>query len=316
MDENTALIPMDEVNLDLAYSDKKSIDAVLQKLKAAAEAHIPDTETEEGRKAIASNSYKVSRCKTWMAKHGRSMTEDWRKKTKTVTALINHVESFCDELRDSTRRPLTEIEEAEAAERERRRFQMEFAEDHTAALEINDLMDRERIIAAKEAEFAAAEAARLQKENKAKMVAEAVEFARKEAQDAIEKAERDRLQAIEDAKQAAEAAERDRQAAILSAEAAKQAAIEAERRKGQEEADRKERERLAAEEEKKRIAAVVLYEEQARKDRLAQHKSHRNAVRNAAIKAIITVGSFDDEEAERIFEIIDAGKVPGISVNY
>jgi colicin import membrane protein len=312
MTEETALIPIDEINLDLAFSDRKSIDAVLEKLRVAAEAHVPDVTTEEGRKAIASNSYKVRRCKTWMVSHAKDMTADWRKKTKTVNALRNHVESFCDDLAVSTREPLTKIEEAEKAEREARRKELEMLADWDEALEHNALVDREREVARKEAELAAAEAARLEKER-----AEQAERDRKEreaqiAKEAAAAAERKAQQAIEDAKRAAEQAERDRLKAIEDAEAEKQAAIERERQKAQEEADRRERERLAAEAEKKRIAAE--YKEKA--VRLARHHAHRAKVRKEAIQALITVGNFDEEEAERVFEIIDAGKVPNITVIY
>jgi colicin import membrane protein len=312
MTEETALIPIDEINLDLAYSNRKSIDAVLAKLKVAAEAHVPDTSTEAGRKAIASNSYKVSRCKTWMVSHAKKMTEDWRKKTKTVNALRNHVEAFCDDLRDRTREPLTKIEEAEKAEREARRKELEMLADWDEALEHNALVDREREVARKEAELAAAEAARLEKER-----AEQAEQDRKEreaqiAREAAEKAKRDAEAAIQREREAKERAEKEAKEAAECAEREKIEAIEAERQKAQEKAERLERERLAAEAEKKRIAAE--YKEKA--VRLARHHAHRAKVRKEAIQALITVGNFDDEEAERVFEIIDAGKVPNITIIY
>jgi colicin import membrane protein len=323
MTEETALIPIDEINLDLAYSNRKSIDAVLAKLKVAAEAHVPDTSTEAGRKAIASNSYKVSRCKTWMVSHAKKMTEDWRKKTKTVNTLRNHVETFCDDLRDRTREPLTKIEEAEKAEREARRKELEMLADWDEALEHNALVDREREVARKEAELAAAEAARLEKERaekeeqerkerEARIKAEAEERAKREAAEAIERAEAAKREAVYIARMAKERAERDRLKAIEDAKAEKKAAIERERQRAQEESDRRERDRLAAEAEKKRIAE----EEKEKAERLARHHAHRAKVRKEAIQALITVGNFDDEEAERVFEIIDAGKVPNITVNY
>lgn len=320
MAEETALIKYEEINLDLVFSSRKAVDEILSKLKAAAEAHVPDLETDAGRKAVASNAYKVSQCKTWMIKHAKSMTEDWRKKTKTVNELRNHVEKFCDELRDSTRKPLTDLEEAEKAEREAQRQELERLADFDEAIEMNSLIDREREVARKEAEIAAAEAVRLEKERaeqaekerkerEKRIAEEAAERAKREAQAAIEKAERDRLQAIENARLEKEAAElREKQAAERALEEKRLAVLAAEQ-KAKEEADKIERERLHAEAEKKRIEA----EEKAKAQRLANHKAHQKSVQNAAIVCFERNGI---ENGQEIIDLIHDGRIDYITINY
>lgn len=321
--ENVALIPYEEVNLDLAFADKESIDAVLAKVKVAAEAHVPDTSTEEGRKAIASNSYKVSRCKTWLVKYGKEKNVDAKNIIDTNNLLIKRVETFCDDLRDSTRKPLTDLEEAEKADRERRRLEKELMKDWKSAIEYNDLLDRETAIAAKEAELKRLEDERIAKEQTEQAERNRVDRENKIAEDAAHEAALKAKQAINDAilkkreaeeriilekeradrelVEAAERALRDKQAAILAAE-----------ERAKEEAASLEMERLAAIAEKERLAA----EAKKKADRLAANRNHRKKVNKEAAEGFAKNCAVDLIVGMAFVEAIEKSLIPHVSIKY
>lgn len=333
MPDENALIVYDEIDLDLVFSSNDAVTDVLSKLKVAAEAHVPDLETDAGRKAIASNSYKVSQCKTWMVKHAMSMTETWRKRTKEVNELKKRVETFCDELRDSTRKPLTDYEEAEKAERERKRKELEMLNDWDEALSENDRIDKEREMEQKLAEFERKEQERLGKERSEREERERKEREERIAKEAAERVKRDLAEqaekariaaekAVEDAKREKEAAERReadakehaekaRIAAIEKAEEEKMAAIEAERRKAQEEADRKEKERLASIAEQERLAA----EEKRKADQLAANLNHQKKFNLESLESLVSLG-FSEDAGKQFVSSVAKGLVKHITIQY
>lgn len=173
-----------------------------------------------------------------------------------------------------------------------------------------------------------AELERLRAESAAR---EKREYEERIAREAADKARRDaeskaasEAQRLKDEKEAAERRERE------AKETAERAAREAIER-----AERAERDRIAAEERAKaeKESAVLAAEEKARleshierlakeaeakaeAERIATNKNHRKAVRKSSVSAIMAVGNFPEDDANRIFNIIDAGKVPNITVNY
>lgn len=110
----------------------------------------------------------------------------------------------------------------------------------------------------------------------------------------------------------AEQAERDRIAAVQKAEADKQAAIEAERRKAQEEADRIRRE--AEQREQARMA-----EEKRKADEQARREAdvkHRKAVGTEIVKALLANTSLTRDQAIEVLATVKDGRIPHTGISY
>lgn len=88
---------------------------ILGKLAAKVQAHKPDISTAKGRDAIRSLAAEVASSKVTLVKLGKSLTEDWRAKTKAVNAECNMIEERMDALKEQVRQPLTDFENAEKA---------------------------------------------------------------------------------------------------------------------------------------------------------------------------------------------------------
>ncbi|WP_028697930.1 MULTISPECIES: hypothetical protein [Pseudomonas putida group] len=89
---------------------KQFIDLV----KAEVEGEVPDLTTRKGRERIASLAAKVSKSKTAVEKPGRDYLRRLKEMPKVVEAELREFVTKMDALRDETRRPLTEWEQAEA----------------------------------------------------------------------------------------------------------------------------------------------------------------------------------------------------------
>ncbi len=89
---------------------KQFIDLV----KAEVEGEVPDLTTRKGRERIASLAAKVSKSKTAVEKPGRDYLRRLKEMPKVVEAELREFVTTMDALRDETRRPLTEWEQAEA----------------------------------------------------------------------------------------------------------------------------------------------------------------------------------------------------------
>lgn len=298
------------------------LDAYLEQIRQAVN-EVPDLTTDKGRKRIASLSASVSRSKTAIEKPGREYLKRLKEAVRPAEAEIKRFVDACDELRDATRRPLTEweaeqerIKAEEAAKIKAEEDRKKFESDHEIALLMNDAFDRE--LAEKKAE---AELQRIAHEEELKR--QAAEQAKREAEDkaaaelaAAKKREEDaiaaRAQAELLAKQAQDRAEQEAKDAAVKAEAEKKAAIEAEQRKAQEEADRIKREAEAKEEarlaEEKRIA-----DEKAKRE---ADVKHRKAVGTEIVNALTANTSISRDQAIEVLKTLMDGLVPRTQINY
>ncbi|MBS4563525.1 hypothetical protein [Klebsiella pneumoniae] len=297
------------------------LDAYLEQIRQAVN-EVPDLTTKKGRDRVASLAAQVSRSKTAIEKPGREYLKRLKEAVRPAEAEIKRFVDACDELRDETRRPLTEWE----AEQERikaeeamnvlhaealamneefdRQLAARIESDHEMALLMNDAFDREQADKAAEAERQ-----RIAHEEEIKRMA-AAEAAREVEQ----RAQREREEAaLREAalKAQAEQAERDRIAAEQKAEADKQAAIEAERRKAQEEADRIRRE--AEQREQARLAEEKRKAEE--ESRRAADVEHRRGINTAAVQALIDHG-IPYEWAKACIIAVALGKVPATTIKY
>ncbi|WP_213223025.1 hypothetical protein [Klebsiella grimontii] len=298
------------------------LDAYLEQIRQAVN-EVPDLTTKKGRDRVASLAAQVSRSKTAIEKPGREYLKRLKEAVRPAEAEIKRFVDACDELRDATRKPLTEWE----AEQERikaeeamnalhaealamneefdRQLAARIESDHEMALLMNDAFDREQADKAAEAERQ-----RIAHEEEIKRLA-AVAAAREVEQ----RAQREREEAAHREavlKAQAEQAERDRIAAEQKAEADKQAAIEAERRKAQEEADRIRRE--AEQREQARLA-----EEKRKADEQARREAdvkHRKAVGTEIVKALLANTSLTRDQAIEVLTAVKDGRIPHTGISY
>lgn len=298
------------------------LDAYLEQIRQAVN-EVPDLTTKKGRDRVASLAAQVSRSKTAIEKPGREYLKRLKEAVRPAEAEIKRFVDACDELRDATRRPLTEWE----AEQERikaeeamnalhaealamnedfdRQLAARIESDHEMALLMNDAFDREQADKAAEAERQ-----RIAHEEEIKRMAAAAA-----AREVEQRAQREREEAaLREAalKAQAEQAERDRIAAEQKAEADKQAAIEAECRKAQEEADRIRRE--AEQREQARLA-----EEKRKADEQARREAdvkHRKAVGTEIVKALLANTSLTRDQAIEVLTAVKDGCIPHTGISY
>ena len=298
------------------------LDAYLEQIRQAVN-EVPDLTTKKGRDRVASLAAQVSRSKTAIEKPGREYLKRLKEAVRPAEAEIKRFVDACDELRDATRKPLTEWE----AEQERikaeeamnalhaealamneefdRQLAARIESDHEMALLMNDAFDREQ--AEKKAE---AERQRIAREEEIKRLAAAAA-----AREVEQRAQREREEAAHREavlKAQAEQAERDRIAAEQKAEADKKAAVEAERRKAQEEADRIRRE--AEQREQARLA-----EEKRKADEQARREAdvkHRKAVGTEIVKSLLANTSLTREQAIEVLTAVKDGRIPHTGISY
>ncbi|MEI9824649.1 hypothetical protein V5007_23400 [Klebsiella pneumoniae] len=298
------------------------LDAYLEQIRQAVN-EVPDLTTKKGRDRVASLAAQVSRSKTAIEKPGREYLKRLKEAVRPAEAEIKRFVDACDELRDETRRPLTEWE----AEQERikaeeamnalhaealamneefdRQRAARIESDHEMALLMNDAFDREQADKAAEAERQ-----RIAHEEEIKRLAAAAA-----AREVEQRAQREREEAAHREavlKAQAEQAERDRIAAEQKAEADKQAAVEAERRKAQEEADRIRRE--AEQREQARLA-----EEKRKADEQARREAdvkHRKAVGTEIVKALLANTSLTRDQAIEVLAAVKDGRIPHTGISY
>ena len=298
------------------------LDAYLEQIRQAVN-EVPDLTTKKGRDRVASLAAQVSRSKTAIEKPGREYLKRLKEAVRPAEAEIKRFVDACDELRDATRKPLTEWE----AEQERikaeeamnalhaealamneefdRQLAARIESDHEMALLMNDAFDREQADKAAEAERQ-----RIAHEEEIKRLAAAAA-----AREVEQRAQREREEAAHREavlKAQAEQAERDRIAAEQKAEADKQAAIEAERRKAQEEADRIRRE--AEQREQARLA-----EEKRKADEQERREAdvkHRKAVGTEIVKALLANTSLTRDQAIEVLTAVKDGRIPHTGISY
>ncbi|HHA2290314.1 TPA: hypothetical protein ACOEHE_001869 [Enterobacter ludwigii] len=279
------------------------LDAYLEQIRQAVN-EVPDLSTKKGRDRVASLAAQVSRSKTAIEKPGREYLKRLKEAVRPAEAEIKRFVDACDELRDATRRPLTEWEaaqerikaeeamnamHAEALEMNEefdRQRAAQIEADHEMALLMNDKFDRDREEQRRQAEQA-------QREHEERIKREAAEQARRDAE-AKHKAE------IEAAARRAELAERQRVEAEQRATREKEEAVAAERRRQEEEkAARLAEEQRKAEEETRRAA----------------DKEHRRTVNRRVIADLIAQG-IPEEFAQKALLAIAGGKVQDAHIKY
>lgn len=306
MNMNTELIVKEDINPIELFTDD-NIDPVLNKITRKAKEFIPDISTSASRKEIASMAYKISQSKTFLDKLGKDLVSNWKTKAKQVDASRKHIRDYLDNLRDEIRQPLTDFETEEKRKKDEAKKLAEYLSDWDSAILDNEIFDREREVARKEAELARQEEERKAKEEKERLEKEQIERETQLKKDAEDRARRKAEEKAEREKE--EIRKREAKAKFEKEEAEqaareKQEAIIAERKRAEVEAKRKEHERLTAERiEKERLAAI------------AADKEHRAHINREALTDLINLG-IDEETGKEIIRAIAQGKISHITINY
>lgn len=96
--------------LDLFTSEPMAQKIIAMVRQKAAEGFEPDTSTDKGRKAIASRAYRVASTKTFLDDIGKAEVARLKELPKQVDAIRKILRDGLDEIRDETRKALTDWE--------------------------------------------------------------------------------------------------------------------------------------------------------------------------------------------------------------
>ncbi|WP_346364546.1 hypothetical protein PE051_05745 [Enterobacter asburiae] len=273
------------------------LDAYLEQIRQAVN-EVPDLSTKKGRDRVASLAAQVSRSKTAIEKPGREYLKRLKEAVRPAEAEIKRFVDACDELRDATRRPLTEWE----AEQERIKAEEVMNALHAEALVMNESIDLQRDI-----QFEA-------DHEMALLMNDKFDRDREEQRRQAEQAQRERDERLK--QEAAEQARRD-------AEAKHKAEIEAAARREAEEKARAEREKAAAVEAErlkaKQAEDARLAEEKRKADEQAKREAdvkHRKTVGTNIVNALTSHTSLTSEQAIEVLTALKDDLIPCAKIHY
>jgi len=313
-------LPVPQNALEVFTCDKA--EAVVSAIEEHARSVVPDLSSVKGRKAIASNAAAVARSKVALDNLGKELVSEWKTKAKAVDNERKMMRDRLSLLRDEVRQPLTEWEEADRIRAIEQAKALKLIEDHSEALEMNVMFDREREFARRDAELKArehalaeaqkAEIAELEKRKADELAAAEEERKEIERQARIEK---EKAEAVEKAKADAEQAVRDAEEAQARAE---RESIEAKAREKANAEFAEKREREAAEVARQAELARQESERKAKADAEAKREAntrHVGKIRREALDDLIAM-KVSEDLAVKIVKAIHAGKIRNITITY
>ena len=339
------LVSVDDISPDnapqiyVAGGLKPFIDHVREEVSG----EVPDTETKKGRDRIASLAAKVSKSKVAVEKPGRDYLKKLKEMPKVVEEELREFVRAMDALRDETRKPLTEWENAEAARVADFQGRIQDLEDFAAISDelgsagVQVQIDSLKAISITESwqEFEA-EAHRVKA---ASLESLEKELVRRKAREA-EQAELERLRAEQEAqaqrereaqlvreaeerarREAEQAAQAEREAVIRrEAEAkAKVEAVEREREQAIKRAEQAEREAEAKAEAAAAAERQRYLDEQKELARQAlereRDQANKAAVNRKALDAFIA-GGMPEDCAKKAVVLIAKKQIPNITISY
>ncbi|KFF43693.1 hypothetical protein JH25_07885 [Pseudomonas sp. BRG-100] len=318
MSAQQQVITIDDISADNAPAIYVAggLGQFFEAVKAEVTGEVPDLKTAKGRARIASLAATVSKSKTAVEKPGRDYLKRLKEMPKVVEAELREFVTKMDNLRDTTRQPLTDWENAEQARKDRHVDNIQAIKDmevfgatpsaaavaqvivQLEAIELGDSWE-EFLPEAAQAKDRTLSLLRAMQNERTQHEAEQAELVRLRAE-AEAQAQRDRDAAIAQAaadqarREAAERAEAERLAAarreqelLDQAAAAQRAAAQAvldaeaaaERQRMQLELQAEQARTAAAQAEANRIAA----EQRAEQDRLAAIRRQEEAVEQARL---------------------------------
>lgn len=121
MSAQQQVITIDDISVDNAPAIYVAggLGQFFEAVKAEVTGEVPDLTTRKGRERIASLAATVSKSKAAVEKPGRDYLRRLKEMPKVVESELREFVTKMDNLRDATRQPLTEWEEAEQARKDR-----------------------------------------------------------------------------------------------------------------------------------------------------------------------------------------------------
>lgn len=121
MSAQQQVITIDDISADNAPAIYVAggLSPFFEKVKAEVASEVPDLKTAKGRARIASLAATVSKSKAAVEKPGRDHLKRLKEMPKVVEAELREFVNKMDDLRDTTRQPLTDWENAEQARKDR-----------------------------------------------------------------------------------------------------------------------------------------------------------------------------------------------------
>lgn len=350
MSANQLAVTIDDIseaNAPAIYV-KDGLKPFLQAVKEEVSSQVPDLTTAKGRARIASLAKKVSDSKVAVEKPGRDYLRRLKEMPKVVEVELKEFVDAMNALRDETRKPLTDWEEAEQARKDKHVDEIQSIKDMTvfeatpAAAHVAQLIaDLEAVKINDAWEEFLPEAAQVKDETLAKLrnlLAERTQYEAEQAElvrlraEAEAQAQRDRdaeiarvaaeqarLHAEQQAQAERDAAARREQElldqAAATQRAAAQAALDAEA------AAERQRLHLELQAEQARTAAAqaeasrVAAEQRAEQDRLAAIRRQEEAVEQARLDEVALANAAADEilrqQQERQADVAHKSKILG-----
>ncbi|UBT78772.1 hypothetical protein LCH33_002135 [Pseudomonas amygdali] len=356
MSEAQQVITIDDISADNApvIYVAGGLNQFLQAVTAEVTAEVPDLTTRKGRDRIASLAAKVSSSKVAVEKPGREYLKRLKEMPKVVETELREFVTKMDALRDVTRKPLTDWEEANDRRIDAHNDGIQrikdlavFAETPSAANVAQIIADLELVEINDSWEEFLAEAAQAKDRSLASLRTLLADRTKHEAELAAiaqfnaEQAKRD--QEARDAEIARKAAEQARIDAEQKALAEREAAArreqelkdqaerqslqiklqeeQAERQKLQAEQDRIAAEQRQAEAVEQARLAEVKKQADAKAEELRQQKArerdqaHKASINRAALEAFIA-GGMPEACAKQAVTLIAQRKIPAITIAY
>jgi hypothetical protein len=342
---NQQVITIDDISADNAPAIYVAggLGQFFEAVQAEVTGEVPDLKTAKGRARIASLAATVSKSKTAVEKPGRDYLKRLKEMPKVVEAELREFVTKMDNLRDATRQPLTDWEQAEIARTDKHVDGIQsikdlafFEESPSAANVAQIIADLELIAINDTWEEFLAEAAQVKDQTLTKLrgiLAERTQYEAEQAElvrlraEAEAQAQRDRdaeiarvaaeqarIQAEQRAQAERDAAARREQELLDQAAAAQRAAAQAaldaeaaaERQRLQLELQAEQSRAAAAQAEASRLAA----EQRAEQERIAAEKRAAQAAEDARLAEVARQKAAADEiiRQERLREADKAHK--------
>ena len=293
------LMPLENVNAVTIFQEG-GLDDLLKAIHAEAESHVPDLETDKGRKAIASIAAKVAKSKTYLDGLGKDMVAGWKNQAKVVDGGRKRMREDLDDLKAKVRKPLTDFENEQAARAEH--IQSVISEIATAGthaeanwiqMPLDQIKDNMTFVNTlyRESDFG----------DQGEYAAEVISRAKDKIISAMNQREEYDINQAELERLRKEADER-------NAESSKKAAAQ------KIEDDKKKAADAAVKTEQDRVAAAKKADEDETAERETDIK-HRRAVNSKAAEALVKTG-IDAEQAKKVLSAIVKCRIPNVTISY
>lgn len=299
------LIILEEINLVPFFIEGDRIDAFIAQIKEQTNSLVPDTSTEEGRKAIKNAVSKVDKSRIFIEKNRAILAKEYKEKPKKIDANGKRFRDAMTELAEITKAPLVEYEAAVIE----------------VALEAKRVRDAEELAIKVDSdhEFGLLLDAQFDVDIAAKVAAVKAEHAANQAQIKADQEARDKRIAEEAAANAKASAEAAEHRAIAAEELARQQAKQAEENRRAMEQKAIVDADNAAEQARLREIARVLAENQAEAGALAKREAntkHRAAIHKSTKKDLMEILGIDEKLAVSIVMASSKSLISNLTINY